>query len=119
MVNGILVQIVMASRVLYGMAREDLLPSYFAQVDPVRHTPVRATRIVSVVILVLALFLPLVGLAKAPSVVTLGVFTLVNLSLFVLGLRSEHPELTRWRWHGLLGAALAFALGAWQIVQGL
>lgn len=119
MVNGILVQIVMASRVLYGMAREDLLPSYFAQVDPVRHTPVRATRIVSVVILVLALFFPLVGLAKATSLVTLGVFTLVNLSLFVLGLRSEHPELNRWRWHGLLGAALAFALGAWQIVQGL
>jgi basic amino acid/polyamine antiporter, APA family len=119
MVNGILVQIVMASRVLYGMAREDLLPSYFAQVDPVRHTPVRATRIVSVAILVLALFFPLVGLAKATSLVTLGVFTLVNLSLFVLGLRSEHPELARWRWHGLMGAGLAFALGAWQIVQGL
>ena len=115
MINGILVQIVMASRVLYGMAREQLIPSFFAKVDPGRQTPIRSTIVVAASILFLALFFPLVGLAKATSMVTLVVFTLVDLSLFSIGTKRPELGLRRWRWVGLVGALLAVSLGGWQL----
>lgn len=116
MVNGVLVQIVMASRVLFGMAREGLAPGFFATVDPVRKTPIRATVAVVVGISLLALFFPLVGLARATSLVTLGVFTLVDLSLFSIGTRNPELGVGRWRWVGLLGAVLAMGLATWELV---
>lgn len=118
MTNGILVQIVMASRVLFGMAREGLAPSFLADVDADRHTPVRATAMVVAAIVALALFFPLVGLARATSLVTLGVFTLVDLSLFAIGTHEPELGVGRWRWLGLLGAALATGLAMWELVGG-
>lgn len=119
MINGILVQIIMAARVLYGMANEGLLPAFFARVDPVHRTPARATWLVAAVIIVLALFFPLLRLAEATSLVTLSVFALVNLSLFAIGTRMPETGLRAWRWWGLFGAAVSFALAAWQVTQGL
>jgi APA family basic amino acid/polyamine antiporter len=117
MINGILVQIVMASRVLYGMAREQLIPGFFATVDPGRQTPIRSTIVVAAAILLLSLFFPLVGLAKATSLVTLVVFTLVDLSLFSIGTKRPELGLGRWRWVGLVGALLAVSLGGWQLAM--
>ena len=119
MINGILVQIIMAARVLYGMANEGLLPVFFARVDPVHRTPARATWLVAAVIIVLALFFPLLRLAETTSLVTLSVFALVNLSLFAIGTRMPETGLRAWRWWGLFGAAVSFALAAWQVTQGL
>jgi APA family basic amino acid/polyamine antiporter len=82
MINGILVQIVMASRVLYGMAGEGLIPAGLGDVDSEHQTPVRATALVAAVIIVLAMIFPLVRLAQLTSLVTLAVFALVNLALF-------------------------------------
>lgn len=116
MINGVLVQIVMASRMLYGMAAEQLIPAGLAVVDKRRQTPVRATVLVAFAILVLALFFPLVGLARATSLVTLTVFTLVDLSLFVLARRAMavDPAFGRWRWFALVAAAAAAGLGIWE-----
>jgi amino acid transporter len=119
MVNGILIQIVMAARVLYGMANEGLIPVWFGAVHPGRRTPMRATLSVSAVILVLALTFPLVALAEATSYVILGIFAMVNLALFALGARAEHPTLRRWRWWGILGAALCIAVPVIQFSSGL
>lgn len=116
MINGILVQIVMASRVLFGMAREGLVPRLFGAVSATRKTPVSATICVVAVIVMLSLFFPLVGLARATSVVTLTVFTLVDLSLFAIGTREPELGLGRWRWVGLIGALLAIALAAWDLL---
>jgi amino acid transporter len=111
MVNGILVQIVMASRVLYGMAREGLVPAALGVLDPRRRTPARAVALVAVLIVCLALFLPIVHLAQAASVLVLCVFTLVNLSLWRIGGHADaDPILARWRWWGVLGAALSAGL---------
>ena len=55
MVNGILVQIVMASRVLYGMAREGLVLNALSVLNVRRQTPARAIILVTVLIAVLAL----------------------------------------------------------------
>jgi amino acid transporter len=108
MINGILIQIVMASRVLYGMARENLLPGFLSHVNKRSRTPSHATLIVGGIIVALALAVPLVSLAKLTSIVILGVFTLVNLSLFSIGRRPDSdPSLRRWRHWGLVGAALS------------
>lgn len=119
MLNGILIQLIMASRVLYGMAREELIPSFFAHVDATRQTPARATAAVTISIITLMLFFPLVQLARITSLVTLGVFSLVNIALFVLGRRKEVTEVGLSRFVGLIGAVLCAALGAWQISDGL
>ncbi|MAW88606.1 MAG: amino acid permease [Phyllobacteriaceae bacterium] len=119
MVNGILVQIVMAARVLYGMANEGLLPRWFAAVDPVHRTPARATWAVAAVIILLALLFPLVRLAEATSLVTLVVFTLVNLSLFFIASRQPETGLLPWRWWGLAGAAISAGLALFQVLSGI
>jgi basic amino acid/polyamine antiporter, APA family len=90
-VNGALIQIIMASRVVYGMARERMAPPTFATVNPRTQTPVRATIAVTLAILVPALWLPLVKLAETTSFITLIVFALINLALWRLKLRVPHP----------------------------
>jgi len=117
MTNGILVQIVMASRVLYGMAGEGLLPSRLAPLGKVhssRRTPVRATVAVCCVVAVLVSLVPLGQLARITSLVTLCVFSLVNLALFTLG-RREGGQLGRWRYVGLFGMVLTVSLASWEL----
>jgi amino acid transporter len=79
--NGALVQLVMASRVLYGMSEKGLAPAWFAPVNTYTRTPLRATITVGCVILLLATSFPLTGLAIATSFIILAVFSMVNLSL--------------------------------------
>ena len=111
MINGVLVQIVMASRVMFGMAKEGLLPEIFSRVHPQRQTPIIATIVVASLTALLAFTFPLGGLARATSVIILSVFTLVNFSLWRIGSRVDaHKSLVRWRWLGLVGAAISAAL---------
>jgi APA family basic amino acid/polyamine antiporter len=119
MVNGILVQVVMASRVVYGMAREGLLPGWLGAIAPKRRTPIRATVIVTAIIAALSLAAPLLTLAQASGYVTLFVFTLVNLSLFKLASRSDWPGPRQQRLWGLLGAILAGGLLTFEIIRQL
>lgn len=90
-INGALIQIIMASRVIYGMARQAAAPRVFNNVNPLTRTPVRATIVTTITVLGLALWLPLVTLAQITSFITLTVFTLVNLSLWRLKILSPHP----------------------------
>lgn len=80
--NGALVQIIMAARVTYGMAKKEQTPiwNWFAKVNPLTRTPINATAVITGIILLLALFLPLTTLAKATSTVILIVFASVNLA---------------------------------------
>ncbi|MFT7476372.1 MAG: APA family basic amino acid/polyamine antiporter [Verrucomicrobiales bacterium] len=117
MINGILVQIVMASRVLYGMATDGQLPRRLAQVNARHRTPSLATFLVGAAIIVLAVFFPLVTLAKVTSVITLSVFTLVNVALVRLVRTNAELARTRWLVNGLLGAMASAALGIWQAIE--
>ena len=117
MINGILVQIVMASRVLYGMASDGQLPAGLAVVDRVHRTPTLATTLVGGAIVVLTVFFPLVTLAKATSIITLTVFTLVNVALVRLTRTNAALARRRWLVNGLLGATASAVLGAWQVVE--
>lgn len=90
MTNGALIQVIKASRVLFGLADEGQLPAAFARVHPRRRTPATATGVVAAAVFGLALCLPTEGLAEATSLVTLAVFALANLSLCFL--KRREPE---------------------------
>lgn len=103
MINGILVQVVMASRVIYGMSRDRKSNSWLASIHPTRHTPTRAIYAVTALVTVAALILPISQLARMTSMVLLSVFSLVNMSLFLIGKSEQaHSSLRRWRYWGLV-----------------
>jgi amino acid transporter len=91
-VNGALIQIIMGSRILYGMSRQGWLPTLFGGVWRRTQTPAAATVATAGVVLVLALWLPLVTLAKSTSFLVLLIFSLVNLSLLRIKWRDPCPE---------------------------
>ena len=90
-VNGALIQIIMASRVFYGMAARGWLPEWFGRVNAKTNTPVLATIAVSVAVFSFALWVPLAGLAGATSALILVVFFLVSAALIALKIREPMP----------------------------
>ena len=117
-VNGALIQIIMASRMLYGMSAAGWLPGVFAQVSSRTGTPIVATVAAASGVLLFALALPLATLAKVTSTIVLVVFTLVNLALIRIKRRDPAPRGARvypaWiPWGGLL---LSLALLVFHVV---
>jgi len=88
-INGTLVMMVMATRILYGMSRQQWLPSKLSRVNSTTKTPVFTTVLITTLILVFALWLPVATLAITTSLFTLLVFFSVNLSLLVIKLREK------------------------------
>ncbi len=84
MVNGALIQIIMASRVLYGLGAQGWLPAVFSRLYARTQTPVVSSVLVGVLVASLALVFPLGPLARATSVITLLIFALVNAALWRL-----------------------------------
>lgn len=89
--NGIVIQIVMAARVLYGMARKGSIPAIFANVNPRTHTPLFSTVLVTATVLALAILFPIGWLAELTTQFILAVFALVNISLVLLKIRHVPP----------------------------
>ena len=117
-VNGALVQIIMAARVAYGMARKEQAPGWLARVHPVTRTPLLATAVMTVVIAILAVFFPLTTLARSTSTVILVIFTLVNLSLWRVKKSEPDPdgEGPRFpRWLPLVGAVSCIGVLGFQM----
>lgn len=90
--NTILAQMTMAARVVYGMARQGDLPEIAGRVHAGTGTPLIATGLVVVVVVILALAFPLERLAEGTSIATLATFALVNLSLLRIRLRKVHSS---------------------------
>ncbi|WP_372751747.1 APC family permease [Labilibaculum sp.] len=78
--NGVLAQVIMGSRVLYALAGKNSAPKMFHQVHKKFRTPMLATIVITLGIVVLAVFIPIVQLANTTSFVIISVFVLVNLS---------------------------------------
>lgn len=91
-VNGVLIQMIMASRVLYGLADRGHLPKPLAHVSPKTQTPVVATLVVGATILLLALTFPIDALAERTSQIVLFVFVLVNLALIRIKLAAAPAD---------------------------
>jgi amino acid transporter len=112
-VNGALIQIIMAARVCYGMARQNWLPALFGQVSPVTRTPVNGTVFITALVIVMALWLPLESLARATSFFLLTIFSLVNLSLLRIKSRTGQDQQAEFqvpRWVPALGFLTAVSL---------
>ena len=91
-VNGVLIQMIMASRVLYGLADRKHLPSVLTTVSATTRTPVVATVTVTLIIIALALTLPIAALAERTSQIVLTVFVLVNVALIRVKLHGGEDE---------------------------
>ncbi len=118
-VNGALVQIIMAARIFYGMSVKGWLPRALGTVNPRTRTPVIATVAVVVIIAGLALWFPLVNLASATSFLVLTVFGIVNLTLVVLKRRQPKAAgvMPCPMWVPMAGAAASFGLLVAQVVH--
>ncbi|MEX1035353.1 MAG: amino acid permease [Sneathiella sp.] len=90
--NGVLIQIIMASRVIYGLAKQKNLPAFLALVNPVTHTPLVATAVVVALIVVCATLLPIAELAETTSTIVLLIFCLVNFALIRLKITGGQPS---------------------------
>lgn len=120
--NGVIVQILMAGRVVFGMARDRELPAALAHLSPRTATPVRATALCAAVSLAMALLLPIVELAELTSAVTLAVFALVCLALARIHARGDPaPEGTFrvYRWVPVVGAVACIGLLAAGLLSGM
>jgi amino acid transporter len=80
-VNGALVQMIMASRMLFGLAKLGWLWRGLSHIHPRRHTPDLASVIVTLLVMGFALWQPLEVLAKLTSFIVLLVFSLMNMAL--------------------------------------
>jgi APA family basic amino acid/polyamine antiporter len=92
--NTMLINYIMGSRMLYGMARQGLLPAVLGRIHGRRNTP----HIAIFTLLVLVLILALAGganavreLASATAILLLTSFMIVNASLVVLKRRAGEP----------------------------
>jgi amino acid transporter len=90
--NGIIVQIILAARVLYGLGRQGTLPGWLGRVNPATQTPLLATGVIVALVLALGLMLPLEHLADLTSRFTLMLFALTNLALIRIKTRESAPS---------------------------
>jgi basic amino acid/polyamine antiporter, APA family len=104
-INGALIQIIMVSRVLYGMSKRHMAPGPLGSVHPATRTPIIATLLTGLLVIVFSLWLPITTLAKTTSALILVVFTLVNLALLVMNCREKN-----WNLPGLLLPAIGVLL---------
>lgn len=114
--NGVLAQIVMAARVLFGLGKRERRLAMFHHAHPRLGTPVAATLLLGAAVIAAALALPVAALAGVTSTVLLAVFVMVNLSLIFLKRRAPQAPFRVPVWvpyAGVLasGAALAVSLG--------
>ena len=119
--NTALINMLMASRLIYGMATQDVLPRGLGKVLPGRRTP--WTAIVFTTLLALGLILYVTfgsvsiveALSGTTALLLLCVFTVVNISCLVVRRRSDTtPSFRAPSWSPLLGAVTsAFLVGPW------
>ncbi len=87
--NGALINLIMASRVVYGMGDQDVLPRIFSTVHPSRRTPWISILFVGLITLALILTVgrnddALSTLSSTTVVLLLSAFVVVNVSVLVL-----------------------------------
>jgi basic amino acid/polyamine antiporter, APA family len=120
--NTALINMLMASRLIYGMARQDVLPRGLGKVLSGRRTP--WTAIIFTTLLALGLIVYVTvdegtsiveALSGTTALLLLCVFTIVNVACLVVRRRSDTtPSFRAPSWSPLLGAVTsAFLVGPW------
>lgn len=114
--NGAIVQLLMAPRVVYGMTKHSSSLRFLSAINGRTQTPVVATVGVSLLILVFALLLPLAQLAQLTSTIILCLFILVNAALIVFKRRESYTGFQVYLWVPVLGIVTASLLLLAQLV---
>jgi amino acid transporter len=120
-INGVIVQIIMGSRIIYGLSAQGWLHKRFSRVHKLNKTPVTATIAVVIVMIVATLLLPLVSLAQITSLLVLSIFTLVNISLIVIKRRNtkHNGYITVPQLVPIIGALLCICTIGYQVISWL
>jgi amino acid transporter len=84
LINGCLLNLIMASRLMYGMARENVVPAVLGRVHQTRRTPWVAILFTAAIAAVLVTLGDLSTLADTTVLLLLLVFVAVHISLLVL-----------------------------------
>lgn len=82
--NGILVNIIMASRLIYGMAKLNTAPQLFAKIYQKTQVPLYAIILVILFIIIMTYWLPIQILAKTTSSIILFIFILMHIALITV-----------------------------------
>jgi amino acid transporter len=116
-VNSALINMLMASRLLYGMARENVIPSVFGRVHEGRRTPWVAIAFTSVIAIILVSSADITLLGGTTALLLLAVFTIVNIAVLVLRRDVvEHDHFTAPRWTPWVGIVLFLVAGVLLVV---
>lgn len=91
-INSALFNLIMASRILYGMGRNSWIPLTFGRVSPWRQTPTLGVITAGILALLFALTGFLKVLAESTNIIILTAFFCVNLSLLVIRFRKVPPD---------------------------
>jgi amino acid transporter len=114
--NSALINMLMASRLVYGMSREHVLPPLFGKVHPTRHTPYVSIAFTTLLAILLITFVgEIPALGGTTALLLLCVFTVVNVAVLVLRKdKVAHAHFRTPTIVALLGAAsCAFLAGPW------
>jgi APA family basic amino acid/polyamine antiporter len=119
-VNGALIQIIMVSRIFYGMSRQGWLPKFLGVVSPKTTTPVNATALAGFLVFALAISFPILTLAQSTSLLIFIIFTLVNVSLIRIKRKIPHPSdvSTYPMWVPVTAVILNMIMLGFQIISG-
>ena len=90
--NTALLNFIMGSRLVYGMAKQGFLPRVLGEVHVTRQTPTRAIWVLALVTLALILAGDISALATATSTLLLMIFIFVNAALIVLQRRPDEAK---------------------------
>ncbi len=91
-INGALIQIIMVSRIFYGMSTQGWLPHSLSIVHPKTNTPINATILAGLFVFLLAAIFPILTLAQFSSFLIFIIFTLINISLIFIKRKEPHPQ---------------------------
>jgi APA family basic amino acid/polyamine antiporter len=114
--NSALINMLMASRLVYGMSREGVLPPVLGRVHRSRRTPYVAIAFTSLLAFGLITFVGAVpALGGTTALLLLGVFTIVNVAVLVLRKsKVDHEHFRSPTFLPVLGAiSCAFLVGPW------
>ncbi len=109
--NGALINMIMASRIVYGMAEQGIVSRVFARVLPERRTPIVAIAFTTLIAAVLISTGDLATLADTTVLLLLFVFTIVNIAVLTLRREDvEHEHFTAPSVFPVIGAIVSVAL---------
>jgi basic amino acid/polyamine antiporter, APA family len=118
LVNGALINMVMASRLLYGMAEQGVIPRVFGRVHRTRRTPWMGIVLSGALAAVLVVVGDLETLADTTVLLLLFAFTAVNVSVLVLRRTPvDHEHFVAWTGFPVLGGLCCAGLIVQKLVE--